>query len=179
MKSATTFTITNLLGKPVADVELSLNKIDDYYYTSKADLVSKTNQEGMAKFKSLSTGAYVLRVLSSRIDYEKIIAINSDKIKIRLPILIGLLKTRKEVSKYAVKQIFEQARTDYMFCFKCKRNYHGLVDSHKCKYCKRVFCEDHTIPEKHDCQGSPDSRHIPSSFREGFSRKTGTRVLGK
>lgn len=35
-------------------------------------------------------------------------------------------------------------------CAKCKKS---VVMPYKCKFCGRIFCDEHRLPENHDCVG--------------------------
>ena len=48
----------------------------------------------------------------------------------------------------------------------CKNKLQGLI--YKCPYCKKYFCEEHRLPEKHKCK-NPEK---PEEMKKGYGVKT-------
>ena len=76
----------------------------------------------------------------------------------------------------AEKERKREPRLKPAICFKCKKQCNGLTGIFECHYCGRDFCEDHRLPENHNCIGDPSSP--PGGMRELYSRGK-TTVISK
>lgn len=88
--------VINFLGKKWPNVSVKLIKIDDYFYYKPTVIESKTNKEGIANFKDISEGTYLIEASTKRTILQKIFSIDiNDTIKIRMPSVFGWIKMEK------------------------------------------------------------------------------------
>ena len=169
-KISLTIEVKNFIGIKQKNVNLKLIRIDDYYYHQPKEYESRTNEEGIANFKSILEGAYLVQSLKNKILVEGILEIRKNEtIKIKLPTIFGLFKKEQKVSDEEIKKIYQKYRIDSNVCFKCKKEYKGYTDRFLCKYCEKYFCSEHRLPEEHNCWGEPKA---PSGgFREIHTTK--------
>ncbi len=151
-----TVAVTDILVKEAPKAEVYLIKIDDYFYGRQNKKKGETNKDGFVKFKSVSDGAYLVRVTNKKSIVEKIYEIEDNNwIRIRLPLFFNLLKRSKSANREIIRNIYEKYRTDRKKCFKCKKSFKGMSDVFMCKYCEKFFCAEHRVPETHKCWGDP------------------------
>lgn len=176
-KISITIKIKNLIGIKQKNAKIKLIRIDDYFYYKPKEAERETNDEGIAEFKSILQGAYLVQILKNKIFIEQILELRkSDYLKIRLPAIFGLFKKEQKISEGELKKTYQEYRIDTDVCFKCKKKYEDYTDKFLCKYCKKYFCSKHRLPEKHNCWGK--AKAPPGAYRTLFSRGQ-TIVIGK
>ncbi len=71
-----------------------------------------------------------------------------------------ILKTDLEKQQHEVvlKNIIEKSKQNKVSrskCAKCNKKIKDWVRNFTCSYCYRTHCENHRLPEKHNCKGNP------------------------
>jgi hypothetical protein len=158
--------LRNILFKPLEKVHIELRKVDfDFFDTivskkgKRSKLKSKifqsiTSDEGIAAFKEIREGVYVVRLTKKSSIFEKIIEIHSNSIKkIYAPIVFPFLKINKKINNEEIRIILDKIRSDLNYCSFCDGKYEGFADRFKCGYCGKYSCLDHHLPEDHKCRG--------------------------
>ena len=59
---------------------------------------------------------------------------------------------------------------DAIYCNFCSKKIGG-VSAFSCKYCEQMYCEEHRIPERHDCYGQPGSPSKDTFVSYRWSKK--------
>ena len=159
------FKIISILSKPLSNVKIKLLRIDDYFHHKPNKYLLLTNKDGYAS-KIVFEGAYLTRYEYKKSYIEKIVDTTFKKslnLKEKMPFLFGLIKYSRSISENKIDKVYQNNRTDVLFCFKCKKKYKFVTDRFLCPYCGKYFCSEHRIPENHNCWGKP--RTIKTPYR--------------
>ena len=158
--------IVNFFGSVVKDFSIQIISCSSLF-EGKSKLLReenfKDNKEKDCKFKKNQNG--IIKVNSTRGIYEIENNDSKEKYKIRLP----LFKKDIKLSDIQIDDLSEKYRWDKDKCYLCKKKYKNSLDIFRCKYCKKIFCEVHRIPENHKCGGNPV---LPYYMRQSFESWT-------
>lgn len=162
--------ILNIFLRKIRNVNIILRKIDDYYYINPLIDGANTNKKGFSKIDLLE-GVYLIKIFKKKYYEEKIIKVRKNKKQIIIwaPFLFEFSYREKIVDQDIIRKFYEIYRTDKKRCFKCNKQYKGLLDIFLCHFCKKYFCSKHRLPENHECLGEP--RSPPGGYMETWSRK--------
>ena len=78
-KISLTIEVKNFIGIKQKNVDIKLIRIDDYFYHKAKEYESKTNEDGIANFKSILEGAYFVQTLKNKILIEQIIGLRKNQ----------------------------------------------------------------------------------------------------